>query len=79
MSNHRPTRESMSLEEAKRKGLCTKQDLYDIIAEFRCKNPRAKAEAGANSMAMARPIPGSLSDERPRNGRHGCTSAMADD
>lgn len=25
-----------------RKGLCTKQDLFDIIAEFRKKNPRAK-------------------------------------
>jgi hypothetical protein len=24
------------------KGLCTKQDLYDIIAELRKKNPRAK-------------------------------------
>jgi len=57
MSNDRPTRETMSLEEAtvsnmwqsaaivevlERKGLCTKQDLYDIITEFRHKNPRAK-------------------------------------
>jgi hypothetical protein len=25
-----------------RKGLCTKQDLYDIIIEIRRKNPRAK-------------------------------------
>lgn len=25
-----------------RKGLCTKQDLYDIITELRKKNPRAK-------------------------------------
>jgi hypothetical protein len=25
-----------------RKGLCTKQDLYDIITEIRRKNPRAK-------------------------------------
>jgi hypothetical protein len=56
MSNNRPTRDSMSLEEAtisnmweiaaivevlERKGLCTKQDLYDIITEFRRKNPRA--------------------------------------
>ena len=24
-----------------RKGLCTKQELYDIVAEFRQKNPRA--------------------------------------
>jgi hypothetical protein len=23
------------------KGLCTQQDLYDIITEFRCKNPCA--------------------------------------
>jgi hypothetical protein len=52
----RPTRESMSLEEAtisnmweiaaivellERKGLCTKQDLFDIIAELRKTNPRA--------------------------------------
>ena len=56
MSDPRPTRESMSIEEAtvsnmweiaaivevlERKGLCTKQDLYDIITEFRRKNPRA--------------------------------------
>jgi hypothetical protein len=54
MSDDRPTRESMSLEEAtvsnmweiavivevlERKGLCTKQDRYDIITEFRRKNP----------------------------------------
>lgn len=57
MSNDRPKRESMSLEEAtisnmweiaalvevlERKGLCTKQDLYDIIGELRKKNPRAR-------------------------------------
>lgn len=57
MSADRPKRESMSLEELaisnmweiaalvellERKGLCTKQDLYDIIAELRKKNPRAK-------------------------------------
>ena len=57
MSEQRPKRESMSLEEAtisnmweiaaivevlERKGLCTKQDLYDIIAELRKKKPRAK-------------------------------------
>ena len=62
MSNDRPKRETMSLEEAtvsnmweiaaivevlERKGLCTKQDIYDIITEFRRKNPRAKAEVGA--------------------------------
>jgi|SRR5262245_60446724 len=56
MSTNRPTRDTMSLEEAtisnmweiaaivevlERKGLCTKQDLYDIITEFRHKNPRA--------------------------------------
>ena len=29
------------MELLKRKGLCTKQDLYDIITEFRRKNPRA--------------------------------------
>lgn len=53
----RPKRESMSLEELaisnmweiaalvellEKKGLCTKQDLYDIIGELRTKNPRAK-------------------------------------
>ncbi|UVT18127.1 MAG: hypothetical protein H8K03_22810 (plasmid) [Nitrospira sp.] len=53
---HRPKRESMSIEEAtisnmweiaaivellERKGLCSKQDLFDIIADFRKKNPRA--------------------------------------
>jgi hypothetical protein len=53
MSDDRPTRESMSLEEAtissmweidamvevlERKGLCTKQARYDVIAEFRRKN-----------------------------------------
>ena len=56
MSDDRPKRDTMSLEEAtfsnmweiaaivevlERKGLCTKQDLYDIITEFRRKNPRA--------------------------------------
>jgi len=56
MSDDRPKRDSMSIEEAtisnmweiaaivevlERKGLCTKHDLYDIIAEFRKKNPRA--------------------------------------
>jgi len=56
MSENRSKRDSMSLEEAtvsnmwgiaaivevlERKGLCTKQDLYDIITEFRHKNPRA--------------------------------------
>jgi hypothetical protein len=56
MSDERSKRETMSLEEAtvsnmweiaaivevlERKGLCTKQDLYDIITEFRRKNPRA--------------------------------------
>ncbi|MCS6293367.1 MAG: hypothetical protein H8J66_09875 [Nitrospira sp.] len=57
MSEQRPKREAMSLEEAtisnmweiaalvevlERKGLCRKQDLFDIIAEFRKKNPRAR-------------------------------------
>jgi hypothetical protein len=56
MSDDRPKRETMSVEEATvsnmweiaaivevlvRKGLCAKQDLYDIITEFRRKNPRA--------------------------------------
>ena len=53
----RPKRATMSLEEATisnmweiaalvevlvRKGLCTKQDLYDIIAELRKTHPRAR-------------------------------------
>ncbi|MDH4079792.1 MAG: hypothetical protein OEU68_08260 [Nitrospira sp.] len=57
MSSDRPKRETMSLEEAtisnmweiaaivevlEKKGLCTKQDLYDIIAELRKKSPRAR-------------------------------------
>ena len=57
MSTDRPKRESMSLEELaisnmweiaalvellEKKGLCTKQDLYDIIGELRKKNPRAR-------------------------------------
>ena len=56
MSDDRPKRDTMSIEEAtisnmweiaaiveahERKGLYTKQDLYDIISEFRRKNPRA--------------------------------------
>jgi len=56
VSTDRPKREAMSIEEAtisnmweiaalvevlERKGLCKKQDLFDIIAEFRRKNPRA--------------------------------------
>ena len=56
MSTDRPKCDSMSIEEAtvsnmweiaaivevlERKGLCSKQDLYDIISEFRRKNPRA--------------------------------------
>ena len=57
MSQERPKRDTMSLEEAtisnmweiaaivevlERKGLCTKQDLYDIITEFRRESPRAR-------------------------------------
>ena len=53
----RPKRDCMSLEEAtisnmweiaalvevlERKGLCTKQDLYDIIAELRKQSPRTR-------------------------------------
>ena len=54
MSDDRPMRETMSFEEAtisnmwkieaivevlERKGLCSKQDLYNIVAEFRRTNP----------------------------------------
>ena len=57
MSNDGLKRESMSIEEAtisnmweiaaiveilERHGLCTKQVLFDIVNEFRKKNPRAK-------------------------------------
>ncbi len=57
MSSDRPKRQTMSLEEAtisnmweiaaivevlERKGMCTKQDLFDVIAELRKQNPRAK-------------------------------------
>lgn len=57
MNNNRAKRDSMSLEELaishmweiaalvellERKGLCTKQDLYNIIDELRQKNPRAR-------------------------------------
>jgi len=56
MSDDRPKRDSMSLEEAtishmweiaaivellEQKGLCPKQDLSDIVTEFRKKNPCA--------------------------------------
>jgi hypothetical protein len=56
MNDDRPKRNTMSIEEAtisnmweiaaivevlEQKGLCTKQNLYDIITEFRRKNPRA--------------------------------------
>ena len=62
MSHDRPTRDSMSLEEAtvsnmwesaaivevlERRVLCTKRDLYDIITEFRRKNPRASIPDGS--------------------------------
>ena len=57
MSADRSIRDSISIEKAtvsnmweiaaivevlERKGLCTKQDLYDIITEFRRDNPRAR-------------------------------------
>jgi hypothetical protein len=57
MSDDRSKRETMSIEEAavsnmweiaaivevlERKGVCSKQDLYDIISKFRRKNARAK-------------------------------------
>lgn len=57
MSSDRPKRKTMSLEEAtisnmweiaalvevlERKGLFTKQDLFDIIMELRKRNPRSK-------------------------------------
>ena len=57
MSHDRPKRDTMSLEELaisnmweiaalvellEKKGLCTKQELYDIIGELRHKNPKAR-------------------------------------
>lgn len=62
MSSDRPKRESMSLEEAtisnmweiaalvelmEKKGLCTKQDLLDIITELRQQNAQAKIPEAA--------------------------------
>ena len=62
MSDPRPTRDSMSIEEAticnmweiaslvevlERKGICTKQDRFDIITEFRRKNPHAQIPESA--------------------------------
>ncbi len=35
------------MEVLEKKGLCTMQDLYDIITEFRRKNPRASIPATA--------------------------------
>ena len=70
MSTDRPKRDSMSIEEAtvsnmweiaaivevlERKDLCTKQDLYDIITEFRRKNPRASRQS-AHSASREREI-----------------------
>jgi hypothetical protein len=44
MSDDRPKRDTMSIEEAAISDMweISKQDLYDIIAEFRRKNPRAR-------------------------------------
>jgi hypothetical protein len=73
MSDQRPKRESMSLEEAtvsnmweiaaivevlERKGLCAKQDLFDIITEFRRKDPRARIP----ETALPEPEPYLLTD-----------------
>jgi hypothetical protein len=56
MSNDRPKRDTMSIDEAtisnlweiaaivdvpERKGLCTKQNLYDIVTELRPRKPHA--------------------------------------
>ena len=76
MNENRPKRESMSLEKAtvstmweiaaivellERKGLCTKHDRYDIITEFRRKNPRA------NIPETAFPEPYLLTEPRTRS------------
>ena len=68
MDRLRSTRDSMCLEEAtisnmleiaaimdvlERKGLCTKQDLLDIVNKLRQKNPRAKIR----EMASPDPVP----------------------
>ncbi len=77
MSDDRPTRESMSIEEAtisnmweiaailevlERKGLCTKQDLYDIITESRRLLP-------VKTRSMWTPV---LSDDGDRARRFSC-------
>ena len=68
MSDQRATSDSLSIEEPtvfniweiaaivevlERKDLCTKQDLYDIITEFRRKNLRAKIP----ETAFPEPVP----------------------
>ena len=67
MSDQRATHDSMSIEEAivsnireiaaivevlERKGLCTKQDLYDSIAGFRRKKPGASIPETKSSNAV---------------------------
>jgi hypothetical protein len=49
------------VEVLERKGLCTKHDLYDIITEFRRKNPRA------NIPETALPEPYLLTEPRTRS------------
>jgi hypothetical protein len=68
MSDDRPKRDTITIEEVtvsnmweiaaivevlERKDLCTKQDLYDIITEFRRKNLRAKIP----ETAFPEPVP----------------------
>lgn len=72
MSNDRPKRDTISIEEAtishmweiaaivevlERKGLCTKQDLYGIIPGFRRKNPRARICETASLSRTSSPKP----------------------
>ena len=78
MNAPRPKRDSLSIEEAtisnmwemvaivevlERKGLCTKQDLHDIITDFRRKNPSASIPE------TAFPEPYMLTETYPRNDR----------
>jgi hypothetical protein len=72
LGDHRPKRDAMSIEEAtvsnmweiaaiaevlERKGLCRKQDLYDIITEFRRKNSRASIPEIASLSRIFSPRP----------------------
>jgi len=53
------------MEVLERKCLCTKQDLDDIITEFRCKNPRALRACPTLTVLLRRTIRNQLRRSRP--------------